>query len=113
MRAIIFKGPGEWALEERPVPEIQNPDDVKIKVLGVGICGTDLHILMNPPMHPAKPGIIFGHEFCGQVVDSLGAGLQRGAHVVLRRVLRKAKDLYDLFDVHLFFLFVSRPRGRL
>ena len=69
MRAIIFKGPGEWALEERPVPEIQNPDDVKIKVLGVGICGTDLHILMNPPMHPAKPGIIFGHEFCGQVVE--------------------------------------------
>lgn len=74
MKAIIFKGPGEFAIEERPIPQIQNQDDVKIRVLGVGICGSDLHALMNPPMHPAKPGIIFGHEFCGRVVE-IGSGV--------------------------------------
>ena len=45
MEAIIYKRPGVYAYEERPKPTIQNPDDVLIKVLGVGICGTDLHIL--------------------------------------------------------------------
>jgi threonine 3-dehydrogenase len=85
MKSIIFKGPGEFAFEDRPKPLIKNPDDVLIKVLGVGICGTDLHILRNPPMHPAKPGIIFGHEFCGQVEDigSAVTGVKRGDKVIV------------------------------
>lgn len=72
MKAIIFKRPGVFAYEERPKPEIKNADDVLIKVLGVGICGTDLHVLMDPPMHPAKPDIILGHEYCGEVAEVTG-----------------------------------------
>lgn len=74
MKAIIFKGPGVYAYEDRPKPTIQNPDDVLIKVLGVGICGTDLHVLMDPPLHPAKPDIIFGHEYTGEVAE-VGGGV--------------------------------------
>lgn len=70
MKAIIFKKPGLWVYEERSKPEIKNPDDVLLKVLGVGICGTDLHILMDPPMHPAQPDIIFGHEYSAEVVET-------------------------------------------
>lgn len=73
MRAIIFKRAGQYAYEERPVPQIRDPEDVLLKVLGVGICGTDLHVLMDPPKHPAKPDIIFGHEYCGEVVRTGGA----------------------------------------
>jgi len=69
MKAIVFKKPGLYVYEDRPMPKISNPDDVLIKVLGVGICGTDLHVLMDPPKHPAKPDIIFGHEFCGEVAE--------------------------------------------
>lgn len=69
MKAIVFKKPGAYAFEDRPKPEIKNPDDVLIKVLGVGICGTDLHVLMDPPLHPATPNIIMGHEYCGEVVE--------------------------------------------
>ena len=76
MKAIVFKGPGKFAYEDRPVPEIKNPNDVRIKILGVGICGTDLHILMDPPLHPAEPGIIFGHEFCGQI-ESVGSAVTK------------------------------------
>ena len=72
MKAIIFKKPGEYAFEDRPIPEIKDPGDIRIKILGVGICGTDLHILMDPPLHPAEPEIVFGHEFCGQV-ESVGS----------------------------------------
>lgn len=85
MKSIIFKGPGKYAYEERPKPEIKNPDDVLIKVLGVGICGTDLHVLMNPPMHPARPDIIFGHEFSGEVagVGSAVNWLEPGDKVIV------------------------------
>lgn len=69
MRAIVFKKPGLYVYEDRPKPQIKNKGDVLIKVLGVGICGTDLHVLMDPPMHPAKPDIIFGHEYCGEISE--------------------------------------------
>jgi len=70
MKAIIFKKPGLWAYEERPVPEIKNSNDVLLKVLGVGICGTDLHMLMVPPKHPATENIILGHEYTAEVVET-------------------------------------------
>lgn len=68
MRAIVFEGQGRLVLRHRPVPEVTAPDDVILKVLAVGICGSDLHILEVPPRHAAKPGVIFGHEFAGEVV---------------------------------------------
>ena len=69
MQAAVFKGDGELALEERPVPRIMDPHDVLLAVKGVGICGTDLHILEVPPRHPATQNVIMGHEFCGEVVE--------------------------------------------
>ncbi|MEA5048100.1 MAG: alcohol dehydrogenase catalytic domain-containing protein [Eubacteriales bacterium] len=85
MKAIIFKKPGVYTYEDRPKPQIKNDDDVLIKVLGVGICGTDLHVLMDPPKHPAKPNIILGHEYCGEVVE-VGAAVKSvkpGDHVIV------------------------------
>lgn len=69
MMAAVFKGEGKLVLEERPVPQIKDPHDVKLAVKGVGVCGTDLHILEVPPRHPATRNVIIGHEFCGQVVE--------------------------------------------
>ena len=85
MKSIVFQKPGVFSYEDRPIPELKNADDIRIKILGVGICGTDLHILMDPPLHPAQPGIIFGHEFCGQV-DAVGpavTGLKPGDKVIV------------------------------
>lgn len=65
--AAVFKGDGKLVLEERPVPKIKDPHDILLAVKGVGICGTDLHILEVPPRHPATRDVIMGHEFCGQV----------------------------------------------
>ena len=39
MRAVVFKGPFEVALEERPVPKIQSPKDAIIKVINSALCG--------------------------------------------------------------------------
>ncbi|UCF99438.1 MAG: alcohol dehydrogenase catalytic domain-containing protein [Spirochaetaceae bacterium] len=74
MLGAVFKGEGRLVLEERPKPQLKSDTDALIKVTGVGICGTDLHILQVPPAHPAKQDIILGHEFTGQIVE-VGSGI--------------------------------------
>lgn len=69
MRAAVFEGNGRLVLSDRPKPGITKASDVLLRVQGVGICGTDLHILQVPPAHPARLGIIQGHEFTGEVVE--------------------------------------------
>jgi len=69
MEAVVFHGPGHWALEELPRPQIQSGDDVLLQVERVSICGTDIHILADPPGHPATPGSVLGHEYVATVRD--------------------------------------------
>ncbi len=70
MRALVKAGaePG-LRLEDVPVPRIGS-DDVLIRVLRTGICGTDLHIYdwdgwarQNVPVP-----LVIGHEFAGEIV---------------------------------------------
>lgn len=68
MLAAVFEGNGRLVLKNRPKPELKNDTDALLKVTGVGICGTDLHILQVPPAHPAKQDITLGHEFTGEIV---------------------------------------------
>lgn len=39
MQAVVFKGPLQVALEERPLPQIQDPTDVILKVRYTALCG--------------------------------------------------------------------------
>ena len=59
---------GLW-LEDVPEPEV-GINDVKIRVLYTGICGTDLHIYdWDAWAQKTIPvGLVIGHEFCGEVV---------------------------------------------
>lgn len=68
MKAAVFHGPGDLRVEKHAEPTIEAPDEVIIEVEACGVCGTDLQILNVPPGHPATPGVILGHEFCGRVV---------------------------------------------
>ena len=69
MLAAVFEGNGQLVLQDRPKPVLQNENQALIKVTGVGICGTDLHILQVPPAHPATLGAILGHEFTGEIIE--------------------------------------------
>jgi len=73
MKALVYRGPGEKAIEERPKPEIQQPSDAIVKIEFTTICGTDLHILKGH-VATCAPGRILGHEGVG-VIDSVGAGV--------------------------------------
>ena len=43
MRAVVFKGPYKVALEDRPVPRIQDPTDIVVKVIYSALCGRSDH----------------------------------------------------------------------
>jgi len=70
MLAGIFEGPGQLTIAPRAQPELPAADWLRIEVEGCGVCGTDLHILADPPGHPANQGVILGHEFVGHVVET-------------------------------------------
>jgi threonine 3-dehydrogenase len=61
--------PGLW-VEDVPVPALGR-DDVLIRVLQTGVCGTDLHI--HEWDHWAQANVpvplVVGHEFVGEIVD--------------------------------------------
>jgi len=70
MKALVKSKaePGIW-LEDVPQPSY-GIDDVLIKVLKTGICGTDVHIYNwdSWAQKTIKPGTVAGHEFVGRVV---------------------------------------------
>lgn len=66
MKAIVYDKPGSFSLAEVPQPA-PGVDDVLIKVLVAGVCGTDLHLHDGEfgPTYPLTPG----HEIAGEVVE--------------------------------------------
>lgn len=73
MRALVKPRPGP-GLELVDVPEpTPGPDEVKIRVLRAGLCGTDLHLHgwdeWAAGAVPTTPQVI-GHEFYGEVVET-------------------------------------------
>ncbi len=84
MKALVYRGPGLKALEDRPKPEIQAPGDAIVKMVKTTICGTDLHILKGD-VATCEPGRILGHEGVG-IVEAVGAGVtafRPGDHVLI------------------------------
>lgn len=84
MKALVYRGPGFKALEQRPKPILQTAGDAIVKITKTTICGTDLHILKGD-VPTCTPGRILGHEGVG-IVDSIGAGCTRfrpGDHVLI------------------------------
>ena len=78
MKAVAKVGARPGAeLIEAPIPT-PGPGEVLVKVKVSAICGTDVHIYSWDPWAQSriKPPLIFGHEFCGTVVE-LGQGVKR------------------------------------
>ena len=85
MNAIVFKDIATYAYEQRPIPKIQKPTDVFVEMEACSICGTDVHVLGDPPGFIGTKGIVLGHE-CVGVVREVGpgvGGLKPGDRVVL------------------------------
>jgi (R,R)-butanediol dehydrogenase/meso-butanediol dehydrogenase/diacetyl reductase len=71
MPAAVYRAPGEVVIEERPVPA-PGAGQVLLEVAFCGICGSDLHLMIDGW---GRPGTVGGHEFTGAVV-ALGEGVE-------------------------------------
>ncbi len=84
MKAVVFHGIGEIALDEVREPRIQEPTDAILRITASAICGTDLHMIRGT-QGPMEPGTILGHEAVG-IVEEVGSGvrnLKKGERVVI------------------------------
>ena len=67
MRAVVYKGPYEVSVEDKPYPQLQNDTDCVLKVTTSALCGSDLHFYRGQLKTPA--GFVCGHEFVGEIVE--------------------------------------------
>jgi threonine 3-dehydrogenase len=77
MKALVKTGAeAGLEIEDVPVPEVGR-DDVLIRVLCTGVCGTDLHIYEwdGWAQRNVKAPLVIGHEFAGEIVE-LGSEVQ-------------------------------------
>jgi len=84
MRAVVWRGIGDIAIEEVPDPKIEQPTDAIVRLTASAICGTDLHLIRGT-LPGMKPGTILGHEGVG-VIEELGSDV-RNFHVGDRVVI--------------------------
>jgi threonine dehydrogenase-like Zn-dependent dehydrogenase len=72
MRAVaMFPAEKKIRVVERPAPTLQGDDQVRLRMLQVGVCGTDHEIARfeygTPPA--GEPYLVIGHESLGEVVE--------------------------------------------
>jgi len=67
MKAVRMYAPRDLRLEQIPVPQIKD-DEALIKVMAVGICGSDIPRIneLGAYLSPITPG----HEFAGEIVQT-------------------------------------------
>ncbi len=82
MKALRLYAPGDLRLEDIPIP-LPRPDEVLLRVLACGICGSDIPRIFEHGTYkyPLTPG----HEFSG-IVENVGSEVGKdwiGRHVVV------------------------------
>lgn len=70
MKALVYMGPGNLRIEQRPIPNCRE-DEVLIRVVCCGICGSDVAGYLGKTGRRIPP-MIMGHEFSG-IIEKVGA----------------------------------------
>jgi len=69
MKAVVYKGPKQVAVEQVEGPRIEQPTDAVVRITSCALCGSDLH--MYEGRAGAQPGLVLGHEPLG-VIEEVG-----------------------------------------
>jgi D-xylulose reductase len=71
MQALVLERKGELSIREIALPTEVGPNDVKISIHTVGICGSDVHYYEYGAIGPfvVKEPMVLGHEASGTVVE--------------------------------------------
>jgi (R,R)-butanediol dehydrogenase / meso-butanediol dehydrogenase / diacetyl reductase len=83
MKAIVWQGPSEMTVEDRPDPGDPGAGELILQPEAVGICGSEVEGYLGH-MGNRTPPLVMGHEFAGRVVAAgPGAGELEGARVAV------------------------------
>jgi glutathione-independent formaldehyde dehydrogenase len=74
MKAVVFNGPFDIAVQQVDDPRIEAPLDAIIRITTANICGSDLHPYEGRA--PMDAGMVLGHENMG-IVEEVGPGVNR------------------------------------
>lgn len=74
MRAAVLEETGKLGVREWPEPEA-GPGEALVRLTRVGICGSDVHFVIDGTAKTAFLPIVLGHEPAG-VVEALGPGTE-------------------------------------
>jgi threonine dehydrogenase-like Zn-dependent dehydrogenase len=85
MRALVFHGPWEMSVEDRPDPQ-PGPADTLLDIVATGICGSDLHGYTGETGR-RHPGQVMGHETVARVRHDRTGVHHPGALVTVNPVL--------------------------
>jgi (R,R)-butanediol dehydrogenase/meso-butanediol dehydrogenase/diacetyl reductase len=116
MRASYYHGNGVFRTGAATMPT-PSAGEALLRVLRVGICGTDLHIYQGHLDHRVPRGGIIGHEILAEVVTAPPAsGFSEGDRVVVEPVLfcgtcRACRMGATYLCYHLKVLGVDAPGG--
>jgi len=75
MKALVYHGPNKISLDNVPVPQIEAPGDVILRVTLTTPCTSDVHISKGHHSAAVVPPVILGHEFCGEIV-AMGSAVE-------------------------------------
>lgn len=72
MQAVVLERKHALSLREFEVPETLGPDDVRIAINTVGVCGSDVHYYQHGAIGPfiVREPMVLGHEAAGVVVET-------------------------------------------
>jgi L-iditol 2-dehydrogenase len=76
MKAMVLTGLNKIKIIEKPVPEINKPDEVLVKMMSVGICGSDIHYYKEGKIGSqiVKYPFTVGHEGSG-IIEKIGSSV--------------------------------------
>jgi S-(hydroxymethyl)glutathione dehydrogenase / alcohol dehydrogenase len=69
VKALVYHGPNDVQIDDKPRPNIQNPEDIILRVTSTALCGSDLH-LYHGTVQGMEPGQTLGHEFMGVIEEA-------------------------------------------
>ena len=71
MKALVLEKKGELSIRDVDVEQTVGPEDVRIRIHTVGVCGSDVHYYTHGKIGPfvVNAPMIMGHEASGTVIE--------------------------------------------
>jgi D-xylulose reductase len=104
MKALVLHEVNKLSIDDIDIKEEMGPEDVKIAMKAVGICGSDIHYYKNGKIggFVVKEPMVLGHEASGTVIEA-GAnvkGLKPGDRVCMEPGIPDLKSRATMLGIY-------------